>query len=98
MFKRAHYYYAPTFFLSEHKNDYTVALNWCTKLEQNYQVTCATGVGELAIKFNIAEPEKVEALCMSGSVVLTPFCIDGMIGLYMNHLDSVAGGKSCAQV
>jgi hypothetical protein len=93
-FKNSCYYYAPTFFLSQNGRDFEAALPWCASLaEEKYRGTCARGVGALAIKSNISKPRLVEAICMKGVGNQVPNCIDGMVGLYMNHYDSVIKGK-----
>lgn len=87
------YLYAPTYFLSLHKNEYLDALQWCKTAEDEFQLTCATGVGSQAIKENIANPKFVESLCMQGSRDATNACIAGMVGLYINHFGGLNEAK-----
>lgn len=55
-FKQDCYTYAPTYFLSLHKNKYQEALKWCLGAENGYQHTCTTGVGSQAIKEKLITP------------------------------------------
>ncbi len=87
------YLYAPTYYLSLHKNDYTGALRWCTGAGFAYQYTCISGVGSQAIKENINDPKFVEGICMSGESAWVAPCIGGMVGLYINHSGSLLPAK-----
>ncbi len=99
-FKLGCYYYAPTFYLAQHKDDYTAGLAWCHTAEENYRGACARGLSSRATKAhikNLKDLKFVEELCMKGSALLRSDCIDGMVGFYINHFDSVAKGKElCA--
>lgn len=81
--------YAPTYYLSLHKNDYVDALKWCEGAESSYKLICAVGVGSQAIKENISTPKFVEEVCMSGGTSQVEPCIEGMIGLFVNHHGSL---------
>lgn len=83
------YLYAPVYYLSLHKNDYTATLDWCRGSEKDYQDTCIYGVGSQIMKENINNPELVEKICMSNGLSQTAPCIQGMIGLYINHYGSL---------
>lgn len=93
------YLYAPTYFLSLHKNDYVGALKWCESAPLLYQSTCAQGVGSQAIKENINTPKFVEKVCMSNKSTQVNSCIDGMVGLFINHHGSLEPArKLCEQL
>ncbi len=83
------YLYAPTYYLSLHKNDYLGALKWCNTVEQGFALICIRGVGSQAIKENIQDPFAVESICMSGDSQETYACISGMVGLYINHFGQI---------
>ena len=93
------YLYAPTYYLSLHKNDYSGALDWCNSAEFFYRSTCVQGVGSQAIKENINNPKFVEEICMSGDSSQVVSCISGMVGLYTNHHGSLEPSrKLCEQL
>ena len=97
--KRDCYLYAPTYYLSLHKNDYVGALKWCEDAEFLYKSTCAQGVGSQAIKENINTPKLVEEICMSNKSAQVHSCINGMIGLFINHYGSLEPArKLCEQL
>lgn len=96
-FKLSCYYYAPTFYLAQHNDDYTAGLAWCNNAEGAYQGTCTRGISSRATKTHINDLLWVENLCIKGSARLRPDCIDGMIGFYINHYDSTEKGRTlCA--
>lgn len=98
-FKLSCYYYAPTFYLAQHNDDYTAGLAWCNTAEEKYQGACTRGISSRATKLHIAEPLWVENMCMQGSALHRSDCIDGIIGFYINHYDSPAKGKAlCAKM
>lgn len=84
------YLYAPTYYLSLHKNDYVGALKWCDNAEHGYKYVCVQGVGGQAIKENINFPKFVEGICMSGEASEVSNCISGMVGLLINHYGSLS--------
>jgi hypothetical protein len=95
-FKLGCYYYAPTFYLAQHHDDYTAGLAWCNTAEERYQGACTRGISSRATKTHISDLKWVENLCMKGSSLHRNDCIDGMVGFYMNHYDStVAAKKFC---
>lgn len=83
------YFYAPTYFLSLHDLDYQSAFAWCETAEAGMEATCVRGVGSLAMKYNLHDVKTVEAICESAPANRVPLCIDGMVGLYLNHYDSL---------
>jgi hypothetical protein len=87
------YLYAPTYYLSLHKNKYTDAITICKTAEKEYQLICISGVGSQAIKEHINNPALVESVCMQGSSEETSACIAGMVGLYINHFGGVKEAK-----
>jgi hypothetical protein len=87
------YIYAPSYFLSLHKNEYSEALSWCKTAEKEFQGSCITGVGSQAIKENINNPSFVESICMQGSDEEKNICISGMVGLYINHFGGLDEAK-----
>jgi len=92
------YLYAPTYFLTLHKNDYLGALSWC-KGAGAFMDECAHGVGAQAIKENINDPLSVEAICMGGEQDQREPCIDGLVGLYINHFGSLNEARGlCPQL
>ncbi len=94
------YLYAPTYYLSLHKNDYVGALKWCEGAElPSYQLICARGVGSQAIKENINTSKLVEEICMSHKSAQVGSCINGMVGLFINHYGSLEPArKLCEQL
>lgn len=99
-YKRDCYLYAPTYYLSLHKNKYVDALKWCDNAEPLYKSNCAQGVGNKAIEDNINNPKLVEEICMnSNKSAQVGFCIDGMLGLFINHYGSLEPArKLCEQL
>lgn len=87
------YLYAPTYFLSLHKNQYLDALSLCKTAEKKFQLICVSGVGSQAIKENINNAKFVETVCMHGSREETNACVTGMIGLYINHFGRLTEAK-----
>jgi hypothetical protein len=87
------YLYAPTYFLSLHKNDYAQALHICKTAEKDFRLTCISGVGSQAIKEHINSPKFVEQLCMQQPTEETNACISGMVGLYINHFGGLTEAK-----
>lgn len=93
------YLYAPTFYLSLHKNEYTQALKWCRNAEKDYISACISGVGSQAIKENINNPKFVEYICNQGNRQEINSCLWGMVSLYTNHYGSLDQAKSlCNQL
>jgi hypothetical protein len=89
IYKHDCYLYAPTYFLSLNKNNYTGALALCESAEKGYVDTCARGVGSQAMKENINNPKLVEDVCMKGKPSQVAPCIAGMVGLFINHYGSL---------
>jgi hypothetical protein len=93
------YFYAPTHYLSLHKNAYEAALTWCAGAETAFIPSCISGVGSQAIKENINNPKYVESVCMNSPTSQRANCITGMIGLYINHFGSLEPAKAlCPQL
>ncbi len=93
------YLYAPVYYLSLNKNDYAGALKWCEGAGSPYISICVQGVGGQAIKENFNNPKFVERICMSGSLKNSGLCIEGMVGLYINHYGSLEPAKAlCGQL
>lgn len=88
------YLYAPTYYLSMHKNHYTEALTLCKTAEKDFQLVCIGGVGSQAMKEHIASPKFVESLCIQGSRDETTACIAGMVGLSINHFGGLTEAKA----
>ena len=87
-FKPECYMYAPTHYLSMHPNDYSGALEWCEYAEERYVTTCIGGVGSQAMKENMHNPSFVESICVQGGGYENS-CIQGMVGLFVNHHGSL---------
>ena len=83
------YLYAPTYFLSLNEGEYAAALEWCEGAEAGFKSQCAYGVGTQAMKENLNDPKSVESTCMNGDPEQTAPCIEGMVGLYINHYGSL---------
>jgi plastocyanin len=79
------YLYAPTYFLSLHENRYADALEWCGGAEDAFESACAHGVGTQAMKENLNDPKLVESICTGGDPDRKKPCVEGMVGLYINH-------------
>jgi plastocyanin len=91
------YLYAPTYFLSLNHHDYTAALEWCNGAEAGYESMCAQGVGGQMMKENLNDPKFVESTCMKGEPEQTAPCIEGMVGLFINHYGSLEPARElCA--
>jgi hypothetical protein len=82
------YLYAPTYFLNLNHDDYAAALDWCEGAKTSYESTCARGVGGETMKENMNDPKFVETTCMSSGPEKVASCIEGMVGLYINHCSS----------
>ena len=83
------YLYAPTYYLSFHRDDYVGALRWCEGAEGPYESACVRGVGSQAIKENINNPKFVETICMNNIKTQIEACIYGMVDVYINHYGSL---------
>lgn len=83
------YYYAPLHYLGITNNSYEQALEWCNSAESKFVMHCIRGVAAVAIKENISQPKIVEDACMTTKPNQIPFCVDGFVGLYLNHYNSV---------
>ena len=81
--------YAPTYFLSFNREDYTGALELCNDAEVPFRRACARGVGAQTMKENINDPKLVEAACESGDPEQVEPCINGLASLYTSHYGSV---------
>lgn len=92
------YLYAPTYYLRLHPDDYVGALAWCLTAESSFQAACAQGVGNQTMKEHIDDPSFVMNVCLRGTPEQITPCIDGMIGLYINHHASLEPARrACAQ-
>jgi hypothetical protein len=92
-FKAICYVYAPMYYMALHNDDGGATLNWCLTAETGFEQFCIRGTGNILIKYNINEPKIAEQQCnqlQSGEY--RDYCIDGMIGLYINHYDSLQKG------
>lgn len=92
-YKSICYFYAPSFFLSLHKNEYLRTLTWCKTAETYGQLTCDSGVGSRAMKQNIHDPKFVEKICSNGTDQEVKACLDGMVSYYLVNYGSVEKGK-----
>lgn len=88
------YLYAPTYYLSLYRNDYTGALQWCKTAEKDFQLSCMQGVGMQTMKDGINKPQVAESVCMQASGQAQQACIVGMLNLYMNHFGRVDEAKA----
>ena len=88
------YLYALTYFLSLNDSDYVGALEWCENAEADFGPTCARGVGMQTMKENMSDPKFVESTCMKGSPGQIEPCIEGMVGLYINHEASLEPARA----
>jgi hypothetical protein len=98
MYKTDCYFYAPTFYLSLHKNDYVGTLRWCNTVEIFYRDACIFGVGSQIMKENINNPKFVEDICMKGDWWETDKCIQGMTSIYINHFGSLDPAKKLCPI
>jgi hypothetical protein len=83
------YLWAPTYYLSLHKNEYSEALAWCKEATPLYQSICVLGVGGQAMRENIGHPELVESVCKSGEPSQVAPCIAGMTHIYVSHFGAL---------
>src|SRR6185369_1242027 len=79
------YIYAPTYYLSLHKNDYTDGFAWCQTAEVDFREVCISGMGSQIMKEHINDPKFAEATCLHAEKGDQNSCVAGMIGLYINH-------------
>lgn len=91
-YKDVCYYYAPLHYFGLNKADYDGGLDWCNTAEADYVIKCVRGVAAVMIKENMSKPKFVESMCMTAETKQIPYCIDGMIGLYINHHNSPQKG------
>jgi hypothetical protein len=91
-YKDVCYYYAPLHYFGLNKSDYDGGLDWCNTADPVYVLKCIRGVAAVMIKENISNPQFVESMCMTAEAKQIPYCIDGMIGLYINHHNSPQKG------
>ena len=93
------YLYAPTYFLSLNREDYTGALELCNGAEEPFRRACARGVGAQTMKENINDPKLVESACESGDPEQVEPCINGLASLYTSHYGSVESTRElCGQL
>ncbi len=93
------YLYTPTYFLNLNHDDYAAALDWCKGAEASYESMCARGVGGETMKENMNDPKFVEAICKSGGPQQVAPCVEGMVGLYINHNGSLEPARElCAEL
>jgi len=93
------YVYAPTYYLSIHKNSYTEALAWCSEAPLSYRAPCAQGVGSQTMKENINNPKFAESVCANDIYGRTDECIMGMVSLFINHHGSIEPARHlCIQL
>ena len=86
------YFYAPTYYLNLHPDQYLSAIAWCASSETAYRQTCATGVGSRAMKYNITNPQIARTVCTQ--IVDSQYrasCIDGMVSYHLVHTNSEKG-------
>ncbi|HET6370372.1 MAG TPA: hypothetical protein VFG95_04205 [Nitrospiria bacterium] len=86
--------YSPQYYLTMHRDDYVGALKWCIGAKKPFHLPCSYGVGNQAIKHHIDDPKFVEGVCMKGRPEQVEPCIDGMVGLYINHFGSLEPAKA----
>ncbi|MES2437165.1 MAG: DCC1-like thiol-disulfide oxidoreductase family protein [Patescibacteria group bacterium] len=72
------YAYAPSWFLSQHPNDYSLALQWCQTVDTKYRGSCYFGVGNQAAKDLVNNPKEVENICNGAPILYKQSCIIGM--------------------
>lgn len=83
------YYYAPLHYFGVVEKTYEQGIDWCNEAEERFVIHCVRGVSAVAIKQNISNPKLVEAACMTAEPNQIPYCIDGFVGLYINHYNSI---------
>ena len=99
LFHKNCYLYAPTYYLSLYKNDYTGVLRWCEKTNFLYKSVCAKDIDSQTIKENINDAKSVEEVCMSNKLTKINPCIDGMVSLLIYHYGSLKlAEKICEQL
>ena len=97
-YKDSCYFYAPDYYLILHDRDYKGAIELCKKAEAGFDSICIKGVGSRAMKYNIAKPKFVEAVCMNAKGAYNiSFCIDGMMSYYLVHTNSVSKSKAVCE-
>lgn len=79
------YFYAPTAFLALWPNKYSAAADNCYKSKQDYIDSCISGLGMQIMKDNVSRPEIAAGFCGTVRSTYRSDCLDGAIGLYINH-------------
>lgn len=76
------WFYAPSFYLSLHHDDWAAALSWCAKRSGDDEYSCTEGVGSRAMKANITAPGQVGHQCAQGTPTQLAPCLAGMVSYY----------------
>jgi hypothetical protein len=76
------WFYAPSFHLSLHPDDWPGVLSWCAQQSRDDAYSCTEGVGSRAMKANIAHPETAGHQCAQGTPTQLAPCVTGMLSYY----------------
>lgn len=90
--------YAPRYFLRLHPKAYREAIAWCETIPEKPRDACMKGIGDVAIKQNIADPLFVEELCDEISLDRRHFCIEGLTSYYIVHHAAASKGQELCAV
>lgn len=81
------YFYAPTYYLALHPQQYDEALAWCGTLTPPFTTICVMGVGSQAMKEHMNTPRLVADMCHR-SPLFSYACIEGLSGMLTFFLGS----------
>lgn len=65
--------------------------------EADLRSTCAYGVGMQTITENMSDPKFVESTCAKGEPGRVAQCIEGMVGVYINHYASIEPARTLCE-
>lgn len=92
------FYYAPSYYLSLHNNDFTAAMAWCEGAERGFAPICVRGVGRMIIMYNLHDTKAAEDICDTALPSRRAACIDGVAGFFLNHYDSIEIGNMLCEI
>jgi len=91
-------HYAVHYYIRSRENNFHAGLERCAGLAEAASISCARGVGDLAIKEHIHSPNEVERLCMSAETSPMQYaCISGMTALFTNQYGNKNDGWDLCQ-
>lgn len=99
VYKGGCYYYAPSYYLRLHPDQYAAGLVWCQSAEAGYVPSCTAGLGSRAMKYTINHPQAVAEICAAAPATQVNDCLDGAVSYYIVNQESLGSGRLfCQQV